>query len=315
MLHVPIDYGDTRALDQVLKAYSRYFRILGAVHLAASKSVAESLKNPRKYYDNNVVKMEGFLRVLGRHGVGNVVFSSSATVYGCLPPEITTNTALKEDMVPILDPRVPREEILNTTAKLTPYGISKILGEALVARFVAENPKRKAAVFRLFNPVGCDSSGYIKENPRDGQRCGGGVMQMIRKAVEGNTPFEVYGTKRENGDGSCVRDFVHVGDIASGIVMGFESCLYGIHGKGKERVRVYNLTSGNGVSVKRLVNEVEKESGVVVRMKECEGREGDVAVSVGDIEKARRELGWIPELGIRKVCRDFCRAYGIKKYI
>ncbi|KAF3174644.1 hypothetical protein TWF788_008663 [Orbilia oligospora] len=309
LIHIPIDYGDPVCLDRALVSYSRYLRVTGTIHLAASKSVAESLENPWKYYENNVIKMERFLGVLGKHVIRNVVFSSSATIYGCLPSEMTSK-ALNEDMVPIVGLDVP---IKDTTAGLTPYGISKIVGEAMVRKFVDDHPRRRAVVFRLFNPVGCDPSGYLRENPRDYQFCGGGVMQKIKKAIVDDTVFQVFGGGGDGGDGSCIRDFVHVGDIARGIVMGLEDCLHA--SEAKERCKVYNLASGKGVSVKQLLKEVEKESGTIVKIEDFQKRrEGDVPISIGDMEKVRSELGWRPEVRLPDICRHFCRAYGLRKY-
>ncbi|EGX48256.1 hypothetical protein AOL_s00080g381 [Orbilia oligospora ATCC 24927] len=309
LIHIPIDYGDPISLDRALVFYSRYLRVTGVIHLAASKSVAESLKNPWKYYENNVIKMERFLRVLGKHGIRNVVFSSSATAYGCLPSEMASK-ALNEDMVPIIGLDV---DIKDTTAGLTPYGISKIFGEAMIKKFVDDHPRRRAVVFRLFNPVGSDPSSYLKENPRDYQWCVGGVMQMIKKAVVDDTVFQVFGGSGDGGDGSCIRDFVHVGDIARGFVMGFEDCLRA--DETKKRCKVYNLASGKGVSVKQLLKEVENESGAIVKIEDCQKRrEGDVPISIGDMEKVRNDLGWRPEARLTDICKHFCRAYGIGKY-
>ncbi|KAF3935392.1 hypothetical protein ABW20_dc0102166 [Dactylellina cionopaga] len=202
---------------------------------------------------------------------------------------------------------------------ITPYGISKLLGESLVHRFAASHCTRRAIIFRLFNPVSCDPSGHLSENPRDERWCGGNVMRMVLKTLKkgenGNDGvFEIYGTDYQGSeDGSCVRDFVHVSDIARGIAMGFEALISGATGdlQGENRCKVYNLASGKGVSVKQLIRQVEKESGLVVRTKECARREGDVAVSIGSIEKAGKELGWMPEKGFEDVCKDFCRCYGI----
>ncbi|KAK6502061.1 hypothetical protein TWF481_009874 [Arthrobotrys musiformis] len=311
IVHIPIDYGDAVSLNNALIFYYQYFDVTAAIHLAASKSVAESLKNPWKYYENNVFKMGKFLEVLGRNRIMNVVFSSSATVYGALPSDMAF-TAVSEDMVPILGPGLSIERAVSMADGLTPYGVSKILGEAMIQKFVEEHPRRRAVVFRLFNPVGCDPSGFLKETPRDTTWCGGGVMQMVKKALVDDDVFEIYKGGGEGGDGSCIRDFVHVGDIARGIVMGFQNG-YSPEGPG-ERCRVYNLASGEGVSIKQLVEALEKESGVVAKVEECGSREGDVAVSIGDGAKIRRELGWMPEMGVKEISRDFCKAYGIGWY-
>ncbi|KAK6358766.1 hypothetical protein TWF730_008085 [Orbilia blumenaviensis] len=308
MNHIPIDYGDTQALNQALVGYGRYFLIVGAIHLAASKSVAESLKNPRKYYENNVSKMERFLTALGSLGIRNVIFSSSATVYGCLPPE-TALKPLKEDLVPVFR---SLRQLGGMLGGLTPYGISKILGEGLVARFVERDKQRNGVVFRLFNPVGCDPSGHLKDDPKD-KKCRGGVMQMIMKSVRRDQVFEVYGTGLGGrGDKSCIRDFVHVADIARGIAMGLEACVYKGY-RDRERLKVYNLASGGGISVKQLVRKVGLESRVAVRVRECSKREGDIAVSVGDNGKIECQLGWVPERSIEAVCKDFCHAYNLQK--
>ncbi|KAF3143677.1 hypothetical protein TWF569_007294 [Orbilia oligospora] len=300
LIHISIDYGDPVSLDRALVSYSRYLRVTGAMHLAASKPVAESLKNPWKYYENNVVKMETFLRLLGKHGIRNIVFSSSATAYGCLPSEMASK-ALNEDMVTIIGLDV---NIKDTIAGLTPHGISKIFGEAMIKKFVDDHPRRRAVVFRLFNPVGCNPFGYLKENPRDYQWCGGGVMQKIKKAVVDDTVLQVFGGGGDGGDGSCIRDFVHVGDIARGIVMGFEDCLR--VDETKKRCKVYNLASGKGVSVKQPLKGIENESGAIVKIEDCQKRrEGDVPISIGDMEKVRSELGWRPELRLADICRHF----------
>ncbi|KAK6540633.1 hypothetical protein TWF694_008027 [Orbilia ellipsospora] len=312
--HISIDYGDAKALDQVLAEFQRYLNILGTIHLAASKSVGESILNPAKYYENNVVKTDRFLKCLGRYGIKNVVLASSAAVYGNLARNSSLD-GLKEEQVPIVDPFIAPGEFGKVVSGLSPYGISKLLCESLVYRFATEDPTRRAIAFRLFNPVGCDPSGYLKEAPKDTEWCGGSIMQMVLKTINGsNSMLEIFGADYfgdGSGDGSCVRDFVHVSDIARGLVMGLERCALQRIDRRQPRFEIYNLASGKGVSVKQLIRAIEQECDIKVKTKICGRRKGDVAVSIGSMDKVRIEMGWVPDMGLQQVCQHFCRCYNI----
>ncbi|EPS41601.1 hypothetical protein H072_4476 [Dactylellina haptotyla CBS 200.50] len=312
--HIPVDYGNTKAVFSLLACYREKFEIMGVIHLAAFKSVAESVEYPEKCYENNVVKTVNFLRVLGGLGIANVVFASSAAVYGGLQQNGSSGDPLIEDMVPIYDSFNTKGSHQKEANGLSPYGISKLVGESLVSRFTAENTNRRSIVFRLFNPVGCDPSGYLKETPRDEKWCGGNVMQMILKTITGEKEtFDLYGTDYFNEgscDGTCVRDYVHVGDIAVAMVMGLEACFFH-RTDSRQRCRVYNLASGKGVSVKQLIRSVEDHRGIVIRTRMRGRRKGDMAISIGSREKVTRELQWAPRMSLADICRDFCRCYGI----
>lgn len=245
-------------------------------HFAALKSVPASVENPLKYYENNISGTLNLLDVIGENKVKKIVFSSSATVYG-------------------MNNKVPYNEEMPLAAT-NPYGWTKVMMEQILRDFANANSEIKVAILRYFNPIGADPSGLIGENP---EGISSNLMPYICQTAIGNLPYlKVCGTDFETKDGTGVRDYIHVCDIANGHIKALEK-LNDISG-----VEVYNLGSGEGTTVLELVNTFEKVTGVNVKRVECERRPGDISESYADVIKAKKELGWSTEFTLEQMCFD-----------
>ncbi|EWC43767.1 hypothetical protein DRE_07332 [Drechslerella stenobrocha 248] len=307
ILHLPYDYGDSQAVNAALTGFQDRLDIVGAMHLGASKSVSESFEDPDKYYENNVVKTASFLDVLSARGVQNIVFSSSAIVYG-RRHACSRESPLSESLVMVPEVgSIPQSaaEFLDYGNGSSPYSVSKLCGESLVSHFTQRQAGSRGVIFRLFNPVGCDDTGYLAEKSRDCKHSRGIMPTLLKSIRDTSVVFGVYGTDYETADGSCMRDFVHVSDIAKGMVMGIRACVGGSLMAG---CRVYNLATGRGVSVKQMVEGLERQSGMARRT-------GDIAVSVGSSARARAELGWTPQKDVGDICRDLCKHHRLGRFV
>jgi UDP-glucose 4-epimerase len=247
------------------------------IHFAALKAVGESVSQPLRYYDNNVAGTVALLEVLVDVGVKNFVFSSSATVYG--EPE---TLPMREDM--------PIGEATN------PYGWSKIMMEQVLRDVAAANSDWSVTLLRYFNPVGAHPTGLIGEDPRG---IPNNLMPYVAKVAAGLLPkLEVFGGDYATPDGTGIRDFIHVVDLAKGHVAALDHCADdpGVH--------VYNLGTGTGHSVLEVVKTYEEESGRPVPYEIVGRRPGDVAASWADVDKAAEELGWRTTMNLADMCRD-----------
>lgn len=246
------------------------------IHFAALKSVPESTAKPLLYYENNVGGTINLLKTMKKYSVNNLVFSSSATVYGdknCVP--------YKEDMP------------LSAT---NPYGWTKVMIEQILKDFTVSDKEMSIAILRYFNPVGADKSGLIGEHP---EGIPGNLMPYICQTAAGILPFlKVCGTDYNTIDGTGIRDYIHVCDIAKGHLKALER-LNSING-----TEVYNLGSGKGTSVYELIHTFEKATGIQIKQKEWERRPGDIAESYADVTKAERELNWSGKLSLEDMCID-----------
>lgn len=266
-----VDLRDAEALTNVFEQHN----FSAVLHFAGLKAVAESIEKPLEYYENNVSGTLNLLGCMKEYGVEKLIFSSSATVYGDQP--------------------APLDESLPTGIGITnPYGRTKYMIEEIIKDFCVANPEFAATILRYFNPVGAHSSGLIGENPNDKPN---NLMPIIMKVATGESPeLSIYGDDYETIDGTCVRDFIHVVDLARGHLAALKHMQTGW--------AVYNLGSGKGTSVLEMVTAFEKASGKKLPYKITERRAGDLAVVYANPEKAADELGWQTELSISDMMRD-----------
>lgn len=271
------EFHETDVRNQDLLAELASSGFDACIHFAALKAVGESVEQPLLYYDNNVAGTIALLEVLVDAGVENFVFSSSATVYGD-----PVTLPLREDM--------PIGEATN------PYGWSKIMMEQVLKDVAAANPEWSVTLLRYFNPVGAHTTGLIGEDPRG---IPNNLMPYVAKVAAGQLPkLKVYGGDYPTPDGTGIRDYIHVVDLAKGHVAALE------HTARRPGVHIYNLGTGNGHSVLEVVKTYEEESGRPVPYEIVGRRAGDVAASWADVEKAARELGWRTTMDLADMCRD-----------
>ena len=246
------------------------------IHFAGLKAVGESVEKPLKYYENNVGGTINLLKCMRRHGVNKIIFSSSATVYG--EQEVAELT-----------------ENMQTGVGITnPYGRTKYMIEEILKDVVVANPKFEATILRYFNPVGTHKSGLIGEDPND---IPNNLMPIIMKVSTGEIKeLKVYGNDYNTIDGTGVRDYIHVVDLAKGHVAAID--------KIKPGVSIYNLGTGRGTSVLEMIAAFEKASGKKLPYKVVERRAGDLAEVYANPKKAEKELGWRAELTIENAMND-----------
>jgi UDP-glucose 4-epimerase len=271
------EFHETDVRNQDLLAELASSGFDACIHFAALKAVGESVEQPLLYYDNNVAGTIALLEVLVDAGVENFVFSSSATVYGD-----PVTLPLREDM--------PIGEATN------PYGWSKIMMEQVLKDVAAANPEWSVTLLRYFNPVGAHTTGLIGEDPRG---IPNNLMPYVAKVAAGQLPkLKVFGGDYPTPDGTGIRDYIHVVDLAKGHVTALE------HTARRPGVHIYNLGTGNGHSVLEVVKTYEEESGRPIPYEIVGRRAGDVAASWADVEKAARELGWRTTMDLADMCRD-----------
>ena len=247
------------------------------IHFAGLKAVGESVEKPIEYYFNNLVSTLNVLQLMHDFKVRNIVFSSSATVYGT-PKEVP----LKESF--------PRGETTN------PYGTSKAMIEQIIEDFIIANPTFKAVILRYFNPIGAHPSGLIGEEP-DG--IPNNLMPYISRVATGEYPvLNVFGNDYDTPDGTGIRDYIHVVDLAIGHILSLENI------DKLDNYSIFNLGTGKGTSVLELVNAYEEANSVTVPFVIKERRAGDVAVNYADVSKAESILGFKAKFSIKDACRD-----------
>jgi len=268
VLHKPM-------LRQVFSAHS----IDAVVHFAGVKAVGESVEKPLKYYQNNVVGTLTLLEVMHEFGVKRIVFSSSATVYGD-PHEVP----IKEDF-----PLGP----------VNPYGRSKLMVEDILRDQCTADPNFGACLLRYFNPIGAHASGRMGEDPSG---IPNNLMPFVTQVAVGKRPLlQVFGNDYDTPDGTGVRDYIHVVDLALGHV---KALMWQQASRG---IGVFNLGTGTGVSVLELINAFALATGAEVPYAFAPRREGDVAKCYADAKKAKNELHWQAERGLLAMCQDAWR--------
>lgn len=271
----PIDLLDRDELETVFAKHS----IDAVIHFAGLKAVGESVEIPLHYYHNNVTGTIHLCKVMQEYGVKNIVFSSSATVYGM--PE-----------------RVPITENFPLQAT-NPYGRTKLMIEEILRDLYVSDQDWSIALLRYFNPIGAHESGLIGEDPNG---IPNNLMPYITQVAVGKLKeLRVFGNDYPTIDGTGVRDYIHVVDLAKGHVKALEKVLQ------TTGVEAYNLGTGKGYSVLELVSAFEKVTGIKIPYKIVDRRPGDVAICYADPTKAKEGLGWVAERGIEDMCRDAWR--------
>ena len=271
-----VDVLDREALDQVFKKES----IDSVIHFAALKAVGESVAKPLEYYQNNITGTLTLCDVMRNNGVKNIVFSSSATVYG------------DPAFVPITED-CPKGKITN------PYGQTKSMMEQILTDLHVADPEWNVILLRYFNPIGAHESGLIGEDPKG---IPNNLVPYIAQVAVGKLAcLGVFGDDYDTPDGTGVRDYIHVVDLAVGHVKAIKKL------EDKEGVSIYNLGTGKGYSVLDVVKAYEKACGKPIKYEIKPRRPGDIAQCYADPTKAEKELGWVAERGIEEMCADSWR--------
>ena len=251
-------------------------KIDSVIHFAGYKAVGESVEKPLEYYHNNLTSTFILCEVMKKFGVKNLVFSSSATVYG-----LNNISPLKEELP------------LSTT---NPYGTTKLMIEQILNDLWNSDKEWSIALLRYFNPIGAHESGRIGENPNG---IPNNLMPYITQVAVGKREkLSVFGSDYDTVDGTGVRDYIHVVDLAKGHIKALEK-----HSK-INKIEAYNLGAGKGYSVLQLVEAFEKANGVKIPYAISERRAGDVATCYADSSKAKEQLGWEAEKTIEDMCKD-----------
>ena len=261
--------------DEVESLFARHPGIDAVIHFAGLKAVGESVSKPLEYYSNNLISTLYLLQAMRRHGVKNFVFSSSATVYG--------------------DPRtVPIQEDFPTGGTTNPYGTSKLFQEKMLMDICAADSTLNVALLRYFNPIGAHESGLIGEDPNG---IPNNLVPYIAKVAVGQLEkVHVFGSDYNTPDGTGVRDYIHVVDLAKGHVAALKKLDTNCG------LFVCNLGTGNGYSVLDVVHAYEKACGHELPYAIEARRPGDIAACYADPARAREELGWEAQLGIEEMC-------------
>lgn len=268
-----VDVTDAASVDAILSAH----QINGVIHFAGLKAVGESVEKPLEYYYNNLVSTIVMSRACLRYGISKFVFSSSATVYG--------------------ENRVPFVETMKLLPRTNPYGETKAMSERILMDVVNANHGFAVSILRYFNPVGAHESSLIGEVPN---AIPNNLMPYVTQVAKGKLEkLKVFGNDYPTTDGTGVRDYIHVMDLAEGHVAAIEKLTEGVH--------TYNLGTGRGTSVLQLVKTFEEVNGIKVPYEIVNRRVGDIAECYADVSKVRRELGWIAKRGIEEMCRDAWR--------
>ena len=270
------DILDRQALDEIFDRE----KADAVIHFAGLKAVGESVKKPWEYYQNNIAGTLILVDVMRRHGVKNIIFSSSATVYG------------DPAFVPITE-ECPKGQCTN------PYGWTKSMLEQILSDIQRADPAWNVILLRYFNPIGAHKSGTIGEDPNG---IPNNLMPYITQVAVGKLPrLNVFGNDYNTHDGTGVRDYIHVVDLARGHV----KALYKI--EEKAGLKIYNLGTGVGYSVLDIVKNFEKASGVKIPYVIVDRRPGDADASYSDASLAQKELGWEAQYGILDMCEDSWR--------
>lgn len=272
-------------------------RIAGVIHFAAFKSVEESISKPLQYYQNNICGLVDLLMLLQEYGIKNFVFSSSATVYGT---RANSGKPLKEqDLVHFPETVDGIDLIPGATGLTSPYGRTKYFAEAILADVARADPSMRITALRYFNPVGCHPSGVLREDPRQKPT---NLFPVIAQVLTGSRPtLDVFGSDWETKDGTAVRDFIHVMDLAKGHIAAMAAAM---SEDKTEAFSTYNLGSGNGTTVAEVVDHFQKASGLQLPVNRTHRREGDVGFCVAATAKAEKELGWKTEIPMEQCARD-----------
>ncbi|MCH5246225.1 MAG: UDP-glucose 4-epimerase GalE [Muribaculaceae bacterium] len=272
--------GDVTNIETLKSLFDTYPGIKGIINFAASKAVGESIEKPSLYYRNNLVSLLNLLDLMGPNGVEGIVFSSSCTVYG------------EPDRNPVT------EETPIKTAT-SPYGNTKQISEEIITDMIRSGAPFKSVILRYFNPVGAHPSALIGELPN-------GVPQnlvpyLTQTAIGIRKELSVFGNDYDTPDGSCIRDFINVVDLAKAHVIAVNRML---DGKSEQPVEIFNLGTGDGVSVLQLIESFERSTGVKVPYRIAPRRPGDIVKVWADPTRANKVLGWKTEISLDDTMRS-----------
>jgi len=272
-LFYQINVTDETKVDKLFAGH----QIDGVIHFAGYKAVGESVEKPLMYYYNNTVSTMVLAKCCERYGVKKFVFSSSATVYG--------------------ENRVPFVETMELLPTANPYGQTKVMSEKILTDAALAKREFAVSLLRYFNPVGAHESGLIGESPSGTpNNLMPYITQVARRKLK---KLYIFGDNYPTVDGTGVRDYIHVMDLAAGHLAALEHVSAGVH--------IYNLGKGEGTSVLQLVRAFEAANGIEVPYEIVDRRPGDIASSYADASKAKMELGWSTKRGIAEMCRDAWR--------
>ena len=270
-----VDCCDLKALEGV---FEKYPDIQGIIHFAASKAVGESVEKPLLYYRNNINSLINLLELMPKHHVKGIIFSSSCTVYG-----------------------QPSEENLPVTEKapiqkaLSPYGNTKQINEEIIQDFIHSGADIKSIILRYFNPIGAHPSALIGELPN------GVPMNLIpfvtQTAIGIRKELKIFGHDYNTPDGTCIRDYIYVVDLAKAHVAAMARVL----DQETDRVEVFNIGTGRGLSTLEVVEGFEKATGVKLNWTYAPRREGDIEKVWGNVDKANKVLGWKADTPVEDV--------------
>lgn len=267
-----VDLLDINSLKRIFKEN----KIDCVLHFAGLKAVGESVKKPLMYFNNNITGTINLLMAMQKYNCKKIIYSSSATVYG------TTVTMPLNENSPL--------------GVTNPYGRTKLFIEEMLNDLYASDNEFGIVILRYFNPIGAHKSGLLGENPND---IPNNLMPYICMVAKVELPYlSVYGNDYDTVDGTGVRDYIHVEDLAAGHVKAYEKI------KSSNGLYVYNLGTGNGYSVLQVINTFEKVNDVKINYKIAPRRAGDVAIVYADTQKALKELGFKAQYGIEEMCRD-----------
>lgn len=272
------DCCDLAAMDNI---FSKYSDIRGIIHFAASKAVGESVEKPLLYYRNNITSLLNMLELMPKHGVKGIIFSSSCTVYGQPSAE-----------------NLPVTEKAPIQKALSPYGNTKQVNEEIIQDFIHSGAKIKAIILRYFNPIGAHPSALIGELPN------GVPMNLIpfvtQTAIGIRKQLKIFGNDYNTPDGTCIRDYIYVVDLAKAHVKAMERVLE----EDTDPVEVFNIGTGRGVSTLEVVEGFERATGVKVNWEYAPRREGDIEKVWADPKKANTVLGWKAETPLDDTLRS-----------
>lgn len=268
-----VDVTNQSELDQVFTEHD----FDGVIHFAGLKAVGESVEMPITYYYNNLVSTLNVANACVKHHVNKFIFSSSATVYG--------------------DNEVPFVETMQLLPTTNPYGETKAMSERILTDIANANPDFSVTLLRYFNPVGAHESGVIGELSN---QVPNNLMPFVTQVVMGKLDkLQVFGNDYPTIDGTGVRDYIHVVDLAEGHVAALDDSTKGVH--------IYNLGTGKGTSVLQFIKTFEETNNVTVPYEIVGRRHGDIAECYADVSKAKRELGWETKRDVVAMCRDAWR--------
>ena len=260
---------DLRDFDATEAVFKKYPAIEGIIHFAASKAVGESVEKPLLYYRNNIVSLVNLLELMPKYDVKGIIFSSSCTVYG---------QPSKENL--------PVTEAAPIQKALSPYGNTKQINEEIIHDYVHSGAKIKSIILRYFNPIGAHPSALIGELPN------GVPMNLIpfvtQTAIGVRKQLKIFGNDYNTPDGTCIRDYIYVVDLAKAHVKAMQRVL----DLETEPVEIFNIGTGKGVSTLEVVEGFEKATGVKVNWEYAPRREGDIEKVWGNVDKANKVLGW-----------------------